>query len=113
MNNRTISKTFQLLAKVMELHEENPFKIRSYQNAYNTIRRHPDEVIDLPREMLLEVNGIGKNIADKIEELKKTGTLATLQRFLDITPDGIVDLLSMKGTDCWTSRALGRRHRTT
>ncbi len=81
----------------MELHGENPFKTRSYANAYNTIRRLPDEVFELSREELMAVNGIGKNIADKIEELKSTGNIATLQSFLDKTPAGIVDMLSIKG----------------
>ena len=97
MDNRTLAKKFQLLAKIMELHGENPFKIRSYQNAYNTLRRHPDEVANLPREELMEIKGFGKNIADKIKELTETRSLATLERYLDITPPGIVDLLGMKG----------------
>ena len=97
MDNRRIGKTFQLLAKIMELHSENPFKIRSYSGAYNTIRRYPSELSDLTREELLEIPGFGKNIVDKIEELQESGSLITLQRYLDITPDGIVDLLKMKG----------------
>lgn len=97
MDNRRVAKVFQLLAQVMELHDENAFKIRSYQSAYNTIRRLPEEVIETERGKLLEIRGIGKNIADKIEELKETGTLATLEKYLDKTPSGIVDLLAMKG----------------
>jgi len=97
MENRALAKTFQLLAKIMELHGENPFKIRSYQAAYNTLRRHPDTVSELPPDKLMEIKGFGKNIADKIEELSSTGKIATLQRYLDITPAGIVDLLKMKG----------------
>ncbi len=97
MDNRALAKTFQLLAKIMELHGENPFKIRSYQSAYNTLRRHPNPVSELPREEVMEIKGFGKNIADKIEELTETRSLKTLQKYLDITPAGIVDLLGMKG----------------
>ena len=81
----------------MELHAENAFKIRSYSSAYNTIRRLPMEVLQLNREQLLEIGGIGKNIADKIIELKETGTIAALERYLDQTPSGIVEMLSIKG----------------
>lgn len=97
MTNRELARTFNMLGKVMELHGENPFKIRSYASAYNTIRRHPDELMSLQRDDLLEIQGIGKNIADKIEELRDTGSMATLQRYLDKTPPGIVELLSIKG----------------
>ena len=97
MDNKRVAKVFQLLAQVMELHDENAFKIRSYQSAYNTIRRLAEEVIETERDKLLEIRGIGKNIADKIEELKATGTLSTLEKYLEKTPSGIVDLLAMKG----------------
>lgn len=97
MTNRELARTFNMLGKVMELHGENPFKIRSYASAYNTIRRHPDELMSLQRDDLMEIQGIGKNIADKIEELRDTGSMATLQRYLDKTPPGIVELLSIKG----------------
>jgi len=97
MTNREIARVFNKLAKVMELHGENAFKIRSYANAYNTIRRLPDEVYETPRDQLLEIKGIGKNIADKIEELKDSGTIQTLERYLDQTPPGIVEMLGIKG----------------
>ncbi len=97
MTNRALARTFNMLGKVMELHGENPFKIRSYTSAYNTIRRHPDELMSLDRAQLMEIQGIGKNIADKIEELRETGSMATLQRYLDKTPPGIVELLTIKG----------------
>ncbi|MEL6124219.1 MAG: helix-hairpin-helix domain-containing protein, partial [Bacteroidota bacterium] len=97
MTNRQVASVFNKLAKVMELHQENPFKIRSYSSAYNTIRRHPDEVIALEHDQLTAIKGIGKNIADKIIELRKTGDLQTLQRYLQKTPPGIVEMLSIKG----------------
>lgn len=97
MTNRQVARVFNKLAKVMELHQENPFKIKSYATAYNTIRRLSDEVMELERGELLAIRGIGKNIADKVEELKDTGKLNTLQRYLEKTPPGIVDLLDIKG----------------
>ncbi|MEL6390345.1 MAG: helix-hairpin-helix domain-containing protein [Bacteroidota bacterium] len=97
MTNRQVASVFNKLAKVMELHQENPFKIRSYSSAYNTIRRHPDEVIALEHDQLTAIKGIGKNIADKIIELRETGDLQTLQRYLQKTPPGIVEMLSIKG----------------
>ncbi|MEO0041245.1 MAG: Helix-hairpin-helix domain, partial [Bacteroidota bacterium] len=34
MTNKEIARAFQDLAAIMELHEENAFKIKTYQNAY-------------------------------------------------------------------------------
>ena len=97
MTNKEVAKSFNLLGKVMELHGENPFKTRSYYSAYNTIRRLPEEVAAMSKEQLLTINGIGKNIADKIIELSETGHMSTLEKYLDQTPAGVVDMLSIKG----------------
>ncbi len=97
MTNREISKYFDLLAKLMELHDENPFKIRSYRNAYNTLRQIKDQVADLDEKQLLEIPGIGKAIAKKIIDLKEKGTFDALEKMLVKTPPGILDLLNIKG----------------
>ncbi len=97
MTNRELARIFNKLGKIMELHGENPFKIRSYSSAYNTIRRFGEPLIDLNREQLLDIKGIGQNIADKVEELKETGQLSTLQKYIELTPSGIVEMLDIKG----------------
>ena len=97
MTNRELASIFNKLGKIMELHGENPFKIKSYTSAYNTLRRYREPLIDLERDAILEIKGIGQNIADKIEELRDTGHLSSLQRYIDITPPGIAQMLDIKG----------------
>ncbi len=97
MTNKEVATIINTLGKIMELHGENPFKIRSYSSAYVTIRKLPEPVIDMEREELLGIKGIGKAIADKIVELRETGELSTLNRYLEKTPPGIVEMLSIKG----------------
>ncbi|MEY4047278.1 MAG: Helix-hairpin-helix domain, partial [Bacteroidota bacterium] len=38
MTNKEIAQTFQLLSNLMELHDGDPFRIKSYQFVYQTIR---------------------------------------------------------------------------
>ncbi len=97
MTNREIANTFNLLGKIMDLHGENQFKTRSYTNAYLTIRKLPESVFEMPPEDLQQMRGIGKAITEKILELKETDELQTLNKYLEITPSGIVDMLKMKG----------------
>ena len=97
MTNIEVAKKINILGRIMELHGENPFKIRSYYSAFNTIRRFPDPIVDLEREDLLSIKGIGQAIADKIHELRDTGELQTLNRYLDKTPTGIVEMINIKG----------------
>ncbi len=97
MTNKEIGAKFNLLGKVMELHGENPFKIRSYTNAYLTLRKLPDDLAEKSEEELAEIKGIGKAIASKIRELLDTGEMATLNKYLDKTPVGIQEMLMIKG----------------
>ena len=97
MTNREVARVFNKLAKIMELHGENAFKTRSYSSAYNTIRRYDRDIIALSHDELMSIPGIGKNIADKIGELGTTGTIATLQKYIDMTPPGVVEMLDIKG----------------
>ncbi len=97
MTNKEIANYFNDLASIMELHKENPFKIRSYKNAYITIRKYPESFMDMDKDSIGQIKGIGKAINDKIEEIKNTQTLNTYQKYLDITPLGVVEMLNIKG----------------
>ena len=81
----------------MELHEENSFKVKSYTNAYLNIRKMPQELSEVSTDDIEKLPGIGKAISAKISELLETGTLQNIQKLLDITPEGIVQLLEVKG----------------
>ncbi len=97
LNNKQIAARFDLLAKVMELHGENRFKINSYANAFNTLRKLEGDLAIMERKDLESIPGVGKNIADKIQELLTSGELSTLNKYINLTPEGIIEMLSIKG----------------
>lgn len=97
MTNKEIANTFAKLGKIMELHDENPFKTRSYANAYLTIRNLPSPLVEMDAEEISQIRGVGKAISDKINELLSTGELQTLNKYLDITPPGVVEMMAIKG----------------
>lgn len=97
MENKAISRTLKLLAQLMELHEENPFKIKSVANAAFKIDKLPFPIAKKPFEELDKIDGIGKSIAAKIIELLETGTIQELENILGQTPPGIVEMLGIKG----------------
>lgn len=97
MTNKEIASKFRLLASLMELHEENTFKIRSYNNAYLNIRKLPKELSELDESEISALPGVGKAITAKITELIETGSLKNIEKLLDITPEGIVQMLGIKG----------------
>jgi len=97
MTNNEVAIIFNTLGKIMELHGENPFKTRSYSNAYLLIRKLPKPVIEMPLEELRMIDGIGKAISEKIVELRETAQLQTLNKYLEMTPPGVVELLKIRG----------------
>ncbi|MEZ4908399.1 MAG: helix-hairpin-helix domain-containing protein [Saprospiraceae bacterium] len=97
MTNKEIAKQIDFIAKLLEFHDENPFKIRSYQNAYRAIRQNIDSLDQMSFDQLTSIKGIGKSIASDIIELNKTNKSGTLIELLEKTPEGIIDLLKIKG----------------
>ena len=97
MTNKEIAQTFQLLSNLMELHDGDPFRIKSYQFVYQTIRNLEVSLVDLPQSEIAKIKGIGKSIALQLVELLSTGNLTSLNNLLEITPPGILKLLKIKG----------------
>jgi DNA polymerase (family X) len=97
MTNKEIAAKFDLLANLMELYQENPFKIKSYQNAYRLIRSMDRTLDQLSMEEIQKLPGIGQAISEKIEAILKSGTFSLLEQYLEKTPPGILDLLQIKG----------------
>lgn len=97
MTNKEIANAFKYLADLMELHQENPFKIKSYRNAYLLIRKWPSPLAGLSEAELSKLKGIGKAISSKIVELNETGTLKTIQKYEAMTPEGVREILKVPG----------------
>ena len=81
----------------MELHDENPFKIRSYQSALISLERGDQDIMELSESELTQINGVGKSIIEVIHNLKATESFSLLDQLLEKTPLGILEILQIKG----------------
>ena len=97
MTNHDISKHFSLLAKLTEVHGGNPFKVKSYTNTAFAIDKLQQEIEGMPEEMLYKTTGIGQSAVEKIKELLQTSQMEALTELLAATPEGILELLRIKG----------------
>jgi DNA polymerase (family 10) len=97
MENKPIARTPRLLSQLMELHEVNPFKIKSIANAAFKVDKLPFPIAGKTLEQLEKIDGIGKSIAAKIIELFETGTIAEMDELLANTPAGVVEMMGIKG----------------
>jgi len=97
MENKPIARKLRLLSQLMELHDVNPFKVKSMANAAFKVDKLPFAAKDKTTAELEKVDGIGKSTATKITELLETGTMAELDELLAQTPAGVVEMMGIKG----------------
>lgn len=97
MTTEAIADALKLTAQLLELHGENPFKIKSLSNAAYMLDKTNLALEGKTPQELEAIQGIGKSIAAKIMELQHTGTTAELAALLEKTPQGVVELLDIKG----------------
>lgn len=97
MTNKDIAGAFDELANLLELQEDNEFKIKSYKNAYLTLRKLERPLSDLSDADIRTIKGIGPAIAAKIRELLSTGKMNVLEAARAETPPGVVEMLQVHG----------------
>ena len=97
MTNEEISDVIKLYAKLYELHGGNPFKIKSYNTASYKIDKTPVPLSGKSEEELETLDGIGKSLASKIYEINSTGSFEELNDLLQSTPEGVLQILQIKG----------------
>ena len=97
MDNLAIARVLTEIGDLLEIKGDNPFKIRAYRNAAETVIHEPRRVAGLTADERLALPGIGKDLAAKIGELADTGTIRYHQALLEEFPATILDLLRLQG----------------
>jgi DNA polymerase (family X) len=97
MDNSKIADMFSLLGKMIDVHGESSFKSKAYANAAFQIDNMPEQITNMPTERIASLKGIGDAIAAKIQEILATGQMQTLNKYLQKTPPGVIEMLSIKG----------------
>ncbi len=107
MTKEEIATALEKVATLLELKDENPFKIRAYTNAARAIETFGGNVGNFEdEEAVAKIPGIGKSIALKIKELAATGSLKYLQDLTTEFPPGILELFSLPGLGAKKIKAL-------
>ena len=69
MDNAGVARILRETADLLEIKDENPFKIRAYRNAADIAANHPHDLVTLDEAGLREIPGIGKDLAARIREI--------------------------------------------
>ena len=99
IHNADIAEIFNKVADLLEILDENPFRVRAYRNAARAIGGLSQSVAAMVEEGkdLTELPGIGKDLAGKIGEIVKTGNLSQLQDLEDRIPPQLIRLMKIPG----------------
>ena len=99
VHNQDIAAIFDEIADLLELQQANPFRIRAYRRAAQTLRSQSHEVADRVAEgkPLQKLPGIGKDLEGKILEILNTGRCQALEALRKKVPRGLEDLLHVPG----------------
>jgi DNA polymerase (family X) len=100
MLNQQIAAVFDEVADLLEFQGANAFRVRAYRNAARTIHDLTESVADIvadPKRSLCDIEGIGKDLAEKIATLVKTGSLPMLQELLSEIPESVLAILRVPG----------------
>ena len=97
VDNLAIARVLAEIGDLLEIKNENPFKIRAYRNASETVAHEASPVAELSDAGRRALPGIGKDIAAKIGELVETGIIQYHKDLLEEFPPTILDMLHLQG----------------
>lgn len=100
MENADIAKIFEDIADLLEIKNENPFRVRSYRNAALIISGLPESlrsIVERDEQELENIPKVGKSIHEKIVEIIKTGKCKFHDELLKELPPGLLELLEVSG----------------
>jgi len=97
VDNLAIARVLAEIGDLLEIKNENPFKIRAYRNASEAVIHLGARIADMTPEERRAISGIGKDLAAKIGELVETGNSTYHQELLQEFPPTVLDLLRLQG----------------
>jgi DNA polymerase (family 10) len=98
MTRERMAEVLEEIALLLELKDENPFKVRAYRQGAETVRNFEGDIVGRAANADLQgIKGIGDALRDKLHELASTGTLRFHQTLRAEFPDGLFELFELQG----------------
>jgi DNA polymerase (family 10) len=89
-HNQQVATIFRSIAERLATQRANPYRVRAYRKAADTIETLEEDIADIAaRQALEDIEGVGRDLADKIEEFLRTGTIQTYETLRTPLPDAV------------------------
>ncbi len=98
--NQEIASILYRIGDILELQGEVVFKVLAYRRAADAIEHLPRNLQDVwqgDAENLREINGVGEAIAQKLDELLRTGHMTYFEKISKDIPPGLFDVMTIPG----------------
>ncbi len=99
VHNADVADIFNRMADLLEIENANPFRVRAYRNAARIMGGQSKSIVEMvdQGEDLTKLPGIGKDLAEKVKEIVRTGSLSQLKEIEGRTPPELSRLMKIAG----------------
>lgn len=96
--NQQVAAIFRSMAERLSSQRANPYRVRAYRKAADTIESLEEDIAAIAAQQALEdIEGVGKDLAEKIEEFLKTGTIQAYEVLRTPLPDAVKAWTALPG----------------
>lgn len=100
MDNKKIAEVFEEIANILDIKGADFFRVNAYRKATRIIEGSSMDlrkIVDINPKELMEIPGIGKDLASKITELVLTGHCKEHEKLKKVFPEGLLEMLRLRG----------------
>ena len=89
-HNQHVASIFRSIAERLGAQRANPYRVRAYRRAADAIEALEEDIADVAaRQALEDIDGIGRDLADKIEEFLRTGAIQAYEALRTPLPESV------------------------
>jgi DNA polymerase (family X) len=89
-HNQQVATIFRSIADLLTTQRVNPYRIRAYRRAADTIEALEEDLADIAsRQSLEDIDGVGRDLAEKIQEFLRTGTIQAYESLRTPLPETV------------------------
>jgi DNA polymerase (family X) len=97
-HNQQVATIFRSIAERLAAQRANPYRVRAYRKAADAIEALEEDIADVAsRQALEDIDGVGRDLSDKIEEFLRTGTIQAYEALRTPLPDAVIAWAQLPG----------------